>query len=139
MYPRGWLVLRFSAVLLSFHAVPPGRSASAQAIQLPQITVNAPSPIQRGPAPEDAVPLQGTLLQGTLPIVTDQFATVTAMPSAEIQRSTGATLGDVLQSKPGITSSGFAPGAASRPVVRGLDNYRVRIQENGLGSTTCPT
>ena len=55
------------------------------------------------------------------------------MPSAEIQRSTGATLGDVLQSKPGITSSGFAPGAASRPVVRGLDNYRVRIQENGLG------
>jgi iron complex outermembrane recepter protein len=39
----------------------------------------------------------------------------------------------VLQSKPGITSSGFAPGAASRPVVRGLDNYRVRIQENGLG------
>ena len=39
----------------------------------------------------------------------------------------------MLQSKPGITSSGFAPGAASRPVVRGLDNYRVRIQENGLG------
>ena len=107
-------------------------AASAQTIQLPQITVNAPSPIQRAPAPADAVPAQGTL-QGTLPIVTDQFATVTVMPSAEIQRSTGGTLGDVLQSKPGITSSGFAPGAASRPVVRGLDNYRVRIQENGLG------
>jgi iron complex outermembrane recepter protein len=36
-------------------------------------------------------------------------------------------------SKPGITSSTFAPGA-SRPVIRGLDNYRVRIQENGIGS-----
>ena len=37
--------------------------------------------------------------------------------------------------KPGITGSGFAPGAASRPVVRGLDNNRVRIQENGLNSS----
>ncbi len=40
------------------------------------------------PAPDDAVPLQAAL-QGTLPIVTDQFATVTVVPSAEIQRSTG--------------------------------------------------
>jgi iron complex outermembrane receptor protein len=37
--------------------------------------------------------------------------------------------------KPGITSSGFAPGSASRPIVRGLDNYRVRIQENGLSAS----
>src|SRR5690606_33884914 len=37
--------------------------------------------------------------------------------------------------KPGITSSGFAPGSASRPIIRGLDNYRVRIQENGIGSS----
>src|SRR5262249_27873687 len=29
--------------------------------------------------------------------------------------------------------STFAPGA-SRPIVRGLDNYRVRIQENGLAT-----
>ena len=36
-------------------------------------------------------------------------------------------------SKPGITSSTYAPGA-SRPVIRGLDNFRVRIQENGVGS-----
>ena len=103
--------------------------AKAQTIQLPQITVNAPSPISRPPAPGGAVPV----LQGTLPIVTDQFATVTVIPAEELQRSTGATLGDMLFSKPGVTSSGFAPGAASRPVVRGLDNYRVRIQENGLG------
>lgn len=33
------------------------------------------------------------------------------------------------------TSSSFAPGAASRPIVRGLDNYRVRIQENGVGAS----
>ena len=103
-------------------------AANAQTIQLPPITVTAPSPISRPAAPGD-----GTALQGTLPVVTDQFATVTVVPAEEIQRSTGTTIGDVLFSKPGITSSSFAPGAASRPVVRGLDNYRVRIQENGLG------
>ena len=59
---------------------------------------------------------------------------MTVVPAAEIQRSTGTTLGDVMFSKPGITSTTFAPGAASRPVVRGLDNYRVRIQENGIAS-----
>ncbi len=36
--------------------------------------------------------------------------------------------------EPGITGSSFAPGAASRPIIRGLDNHRVRIQENGIGS-----
>ena len=105
-------------------------TASAQTIQLPQITVTAPSPIQRSPAPDNAA----GPLQGTLPIVTDQFATITVVPGSEIQRSTGGTIGEVLQSKPGITSSNFAPGAASRPIVRGLDNYRVRIQENGLAT-----
>ena len=69
---------------------------------------------------------------GVLPVVTDQFATVTVLPRAEIERRGGGTLGDLLFDKPGITGSSFAPGGASRPIVRGLDNYRVRIQENGL-------
>ena len=95
---------------------------------LPQITVSAPSPIVRAPATSEAP------LQGTLPIVTDQFSSVTVVPREEIQRSPGTTLGDILSAKPGITSSSFAPGAASRPIVRGLDMNRVRIQENGIGS-----
>ena len=70
-----------------------------------------------------------------MPIVADQFATVTVVPNDELRRSPGATLGDVLFAKPGITGSSFAPGAASRPIVRGLDNYRVRIQENGVGAS----
>jgi iron complex outermembrane receptor protein len=103
-------------------------AAQSQAVQLPQITVNAPSPIQRAPGTPE------TPLLGTLPIVTDQFATVTVVPTEELQRSPGTTLGDILSAKPGITSSSFAPGAASRPIVRGLDMHRVRIQENGIGS-----
>lgn len=115
-------------------------SAEAQT-QLPTIVVTAPSPIIRRPAAQPVPPSAATLENqaafwpGTLPIVTDQFATVTVVPKDEIERSTGKTLGEVLQSKPGITSSSFAPGAASRPIVRGLDNYRVRIQENGLSSS----
>ena len=50
------------------------------------------------------------------------------------RRSPARTLGDLLATRPGISSSSFAPGAASRPVIRGLDNHRVRIQENGIGT-----
>jgi iron complex outermembrane receptor protein len=106
---------------------------------LPEIVVT-PSPIvRRAPAllPTGPAPLPPAFasdaLRGTLPVVTGQFATVTVVPNEELQRTTGATLGDLLQGKPGITGSSFAPGAASRPVIRGLDAYRVRIQENGLG------
>lgn len=110
---------------------------------LPDIVIAAPSPIQRrAPArPRETTAAHETptpaepALPGTLPIVTDQFATVTVVPSKELRRSPGATLGDVLLTKPGLTGSSFAPGAASRPVVRGLDNYRVRIQENGVGAS----
>ena len=117
--------LSSSALLSTFVWI---EAAKSQTVQIPQITVNAPSPIVRAPAAPEAP------LLGTLPIVTDQFATVTVVPLEELKRSPGTTLGDILSSKPGITSSSFAPGAASRPIVRGLDMHRVRVQENGIGS-----
>ncbi|WFU34775.1 TonB-dependent receptor [Bradyrhizobium brasilense] len=125
--------------------------------QLPDITVTAPSPIQRHRAaptrtpshvvraapsrnreraaaaqPAAAAPAPAPQ-QGVLPVVTDQFATVTVIPNEELRRSGAATLGDLLFSKPGITGSSFAPGASSRPIIRGLDVNRVGIVENGLG------
>jgi iron complex outermembrane receptor protein len=124
--------------------------------QLPEITVTAPSPIvRRKPAPPrtparvaraapgqnrerapepQATPVATAPQQGVLPVVTDQFATVTVVPNEEIRRNGGATLGDLLFSKPGITGSSFAPGASSRPIIRGLDGNRVGIVENGIGS-----
>ena len=48
-------------------------------------------------------------------------------------RTAPPTLGDLLFSKPGITGSSFAPGASSRPIIRGLDVNRVGIVENGIG------
>src|SRR5262249_23304024 len=112
----------------------------AQDEQLPEIVVTAPSPIVRrrqpsapGPAEpaEPAAPSPPLIAEapppGTLPIVTDQFATVTVVPSEELRRRGGATLGDILFDKPGITGSSFAPGASSRPIIRGLDTNRVGI------------
>jgi iron complex outermembrane receptor protein len=131
------------ALMLGCSALLPlcGPEAKAQeTLALPQITVTAPSPIRRRPVPPpaDAVPVTPSApsespMQGALPIVTDQFATVTVVPREEIQRSPGSTLGDVLFSKPGITGSSFAPGASSRPIIRGLDVNRVGIVDNGIG------
>ncbi|UZF91946.1 TonB-dependent receptor [Bosea sp. NBC_00550] len=98
------------------------------AIVLPEITVTAPSPIQPRVLPEaaqaggDTVPLNRS------------FSSVTVLTAPDILRNGGRTLGDQLANEPGITNSGFAPGGADRPVIRGLDNVRVRIQENGIGS-----
>jgi iron complex outermembrane receptor protein len=126
--------------------------------ELPSVTVTAPSPIVRSRAvvpsrtpgrgmrtarvrshertteatPAAAVPAAPQ--QGVLPVVTNQFATVTVVPNEEIRREGGGQLGDLLFSKPGITGSGFAPGASSRPIIRGLDVNRVGIVENGTNS-----
>ena len=146
-----WLVLcGIGSNAMSQDAAPP------PATQLPEITVTSPSPIVRrnvvparapvrvsravpgrtrtpAPAPQAQPAPAATAAQpGVLPIVTDQFATVTVVPNDEIRRQGGATLGDLLFSKPGITGSSFAPGASSRPIIRGLDVNRVGIFENGV-------
>lgn len=111
-------------------------TANAQSVgtvTLPEITVTSPSPITRRPMrsqPPTSVPAAAEEV-GILPIVTDQFATVTVVPNDELRRTGAATLGDQLFSKPGMTGSSFAPGAASRPIIRGLDVNRVGIVENG--------
>lgn len=58
---------------------------------------------------------------------------MTVILGREIESTQGATLTATLQNRPGITGSTFAPGS-SRPIIRGLDNTRVRVQENGVGT-----
>lgn len=114
---------------------------------LPQVDVTVARPTRRAtpvpqPAPRVAAPaaapqlapVTADQLPGTLPVVTDQFGTVTVVPREEIRRNGGTTLGDLLGQKPGVTGSSFAPGASSRPIIRGLDNNRVGIVENGTAS-----
>jgi iron complex outermembrane receptor protein len=99
-------------------------SATAQT-GLPEILIETPR--------RDTSPSTG-LSDGQLQIIDRAFVPVTVVSESEIQRNGGRTLGDQLFALPGITGSGFAPNAASRPIIRGLDNARVRVQENGVGS-----
>ncbi len=133
--------LRVVSILLSsvaMAAVIPSHRASAQTPpaaapvtppELPEIVVTAPSPIQR----PLFVQVRGRR-DDRLNVVDQSFATVTFVTAGELLRNGGKTLGDQLSNQPGITNAGFAPGAAARPVIRGLDNFRVRIQENGIGA-----
>lgn len=61
------------------------------------------------------------------------FAPASAAAADEITATPGATVTDTLQTMPGLAGSTFAPGA-NRPIVRGLDNNRVRVQESGIGT-----
>ncbi len=125
---------------------------------LPPVVVTTPSPVVRAPAPTPRVqptapgPAAGPAVQaapgasepavegiaaepppGVLIVAEQAFVPVTIVPGREVLAEAGANLADSLQYRPGITGSTFAPGA-SRPIIRGFDNYRVRVQENGIGS-----
>ena len=120
-------------------------------MQLPAVTVTTASPVAKPkktkhkatstapasgePAEEPSAPLPAVELQ-PLPgaIVDDQaFVPVTVATSREFTANGGATITDTLEMKPGISGTNFAPGA-NRPIIRGLDSYRVRTQENGIGT-----
>lgn len=79
------------------------------------------------------VSVNPTSLPGTVITSDDAFVAVTIATEREILAQQGATITDTLQHKPGISGTTFAPGA-NRPIVRGLDSYRVRTQENGIGT-----
>ena len=51
-----------------------------------------------------------------------------------ILESGGSSIADALADVPGVSASGFAPGA-SRPVIRGQDATRVRVLEDGGSSS----
>ncbi len=66
------------------------------------------------------------------PISGDKVAIpVTSLTKDQLDAKGGDSLGEMLEGELGLTQSSFATGA-SRPIIRGLDNFRVRIQENGV-------
>src|SRR5688572_24874102 len=71
--------------------------------------------------------------EGSPSLLDQAFVAVTTMTQQQLQREGAGTLGNLLFDKPGIIGSTYAPGA-SRPIIRGLDNFRVRVQENGTSS-----
>jgi iron complex outermembrane receptor protein len=86
-------------------------------------------------ASDTALELRPIIVTGTpLAAPLDEVAApVTIVTRDQILTSSARTLGGLLKDQPGISESAFAAGA-SRPIIRGLDNTRVRIQENGIGA-----
>ena len=156
------VALGAAAVAVAMQAVPaeaqsaqgqaqPAPAQAADTVQLPAVTVTTASPVAKPkktkhkststapasgePAEAPSAPLPAAELQ-PLPgaIVDDQsFVAVTVATSREFTANGGATITDTLEVKPGIAGTNFAPGA-NRPIIRGLDSYRVRTQENGIGT-----
>jgi iron complex outermembrane receptor protein len=67
-----------------------------------------------------------------------QVASETAQPvdvvaGADLQARMQPTLGETLAQEPGVSSTGFVPGA-SRPIIRGFSGDRIRILEDGIGT-----
>jgi iron complex outermembrane recepter protein len=129
MFNQNYSLLTGSSILALL--VMPHAFAQTAPLQteLPEIVVTTPSPIQR----PLLVQVRGRR-DDRLNVVDQSFATVTFVTAGELLRNGGKTLGDQLSTQPGITNAGFAPGSAARPVIRGLDNFRVRVQENGIGA-----
>lgn len=68
-----------------------------------------------------------------LGVGSDEMVTpVSVLNGRELSLRRESTLGETLNSIPGVSSSYFGPNA-SRPIIRGLDSERVRIMQNGIG------
>lgn len=57
---------------------------------------------------------------------------ISILSGRELSLKRESTLGDTLNSIPGVSATSFGPNS-SRPIIRGLDAERVRIMQNGIG------
>ena len=91
-----------------------------------------PDPSASGtePSPRDEIVVTASPNQRSI----DELAVpVDVLSRDALLDEAGATLGDTLSSRTGVTTTSFAAGA-SRPVIRGQDQLRVRVLENGIGT-----
>ena len=121
MHVRSWVsTVGIGCAAIGFFGVSAPKAQEA----LPEIAVSAPAM----PATSS-----GDLQRGTSSAIGTPFQSTSAITGSDIQRSNAASLADLMSGLPGVSASTFAPGA-SRPNIRGLDDYRVRVQENGIGT-----
>jgi iron complex outermembrane recepter protein len=86
-----------------------------------------PSPLPPGTAQAERVVVSGGAIEQS---ETDKAQPVTVLSEDNLKLRTEPTLGDTLSTQPGIAASGFTAGA-SRPVIRGQADNRVRVLNNG--------
>jgi iron complex outermembrane receptor protein len=86
-----------------------------------------PSPLPGGTAQAERVVVSGGAIERS---ETDTAQPVTILSEDNLKLQTQPTLGDTLATQPGVGGSGFTAGA-SRPVIRGQADNRVRVLNNG--------
>ena len=64
------------------------------------------------------------------PSVSDTTQAWSVLSGDKLQKSKGATIAETLSETPGVSQTGFGP-SANRPIIRGMDKFRVRILQNG--------
>lgn len=61
----------------------------------------------------------------------ESFQAVSTLDSFELSEKGASTLGEVLDTQPGVAKRSFGPGA-SRPIIRGFDGDRVLVLQDGV-------
>src|SRR5258706_11470208 len=119
------------------------RNGIARAIALafagPTLAQTAANPAN--PQPGSAAPTLSPVIVTGNPLGSDLFNLAIPADSLEGQQlrlKMKSTLGETLNSEPGVSSTYFGPNA-SRPIIRGLDSERVRILQNGSSSLDAST
>ena len=97
----------------------------AQAQTPPQTTASSTTSAATPVLPPVTVSASGLQLGAS-----DMTTPATVLEGDELVRRREATLGETLNSEPGITSSHFGAGA-SRPIIRGMDGPRVKVLSDG--------
>jgi iron complex outermembrane receptor protein len=87
-----------------------------------------PSPTPADAAVHERVVVSSTPLGGDL---FEQTQSVTVLTGQELELRLEPSIGETLNREPGISSTYFGPGA-SRPVIRGLGEDRIRVLQNGV-------
>jgi iron complex outermembrane receptor protein len=85
------------------------------------------SPAPTGTAETERVIVVGGAIEQS---ETDKAQSVTILNENNLKQKAAPNLGDTLANEPGIAGSGFTAGA-SRPVIRGQADNRVRVLNNG--------
>ncbi len=96
---------------------------------LGMVAVSAPAMAQQAPTPEDEIvvtaPLEGSSIES--------LQGIDVMKRDDVVNNLTGGLGETVANLPGVTSTFYGAGA-SRPVIRGLGDDRVRVLENGIGA-----
>ncbi len=90
----------------------------------------APSPTQSRIGAHEDIVVSSTPLGGDL---FEQTQSITILTGEELELRLEPSLGETLNREPGVSSTYFGPGA-SRPVIRGLGDDRIRVLQNGVGT-----